>query len=758
MRIFFDPSEPRPEKGRLSVGSDGTTWDLSVSQNMWIDPATQTAMLKPLPLTAAWNTTFTGNYARLGLSDFSGSEIAKWEQYGINKSALNKALSMKSTSSASIQTTTSYPANTPMFVKYYRNTSQDSTDDTFLVLGYAVGSGSSVQVKFKESGEISIFKNGVLEGIYDRGSSNAGGKFSFTGTFNPSQKYVNVLLIPFRTRELLVVTDNGICFSHVFKGYDFPNNVTTNPITPAGAFSITVPNGKISIQVARCYFEQTGYIMGPAKTLRYAPTFSDWAGLQYQSYYDYFGNGASNPTLTPSVVSDIAGYPVFNATGSSVGPVRFKMEFSGASGGTNAGLYCGDAFSDPPYSSTAMGSYVDVTNAVQSLELSVSEDGRASINISTRTKLLIKAGVVQPTITGDRPVQIQIKANADWIDIFRGTMSPPKISYETSDKGLDLAVLEFEGVDRFGDFDVSMVPESIPLDYLSIYGVMNNLLPMAGYDPTIYLQSYHSSTFTVPYSANISKGSYSMIPKRGDYVGGLIQQFRDTYLANWFIGWRPTNNTTPPGGYKFQIADPNVVGTTSVMSLYLSNYDAIAYGGHTTKTAYKHTIRSLKRYFESPEANQVAVVGADPTTGKLLYSYYIDAASQDPTYPPVSRPQNWRGRPVQYILSEPSLTTQAGVNQAAQTIFNRIGTGRQIVEWESDFLIVDSIVGVYIPWIGDTVTIYSSSDPSTPGVPPSVLGTYQIVAIPKIAFIKESLNDTSPKIRSCVYRGVYKSI
>jgi len=138
------------------------------------------------------------------------------------------------------------------------------------------------------------------------------------------------------------------------------------------------------------------------------------------------------PTVTASIVEDTAGYPAFVPNGVKKN-VRIKVAFSGASGGTNSGLYCSDAWMDPDYSSTALGHQVDVTTALESLSLSLSEDGQTSLSMTARVKLLIDLGVSQPTITGDRPVAIQIKSNhatKTWVDLFRGTLSPPEIVYE----------------------------------------------------------------------------------------------------------------------------------------------------------------------------------------------------------------------------------------------------------------------------------------------------------------------------------------
>jgi hypothetical protein len=61
-----------------------------------------------------------------------------------------------------------------------------------------------------------------------------------------------------------------------------------------------------------------------------------------------------------------------------------------------------------------------------------------------------------------------------------------------------------------------------------------------------------------------------------------------------------------------------------------------------------------------------------------------------------------------------------------------------------------------VVWIGDTVGI--SDVQTTVGVEPDLLGTYQVIAIPRIEFIKESTSNAEMHVRSCVYRGLYKAL
>lgn len=913
IRVLVDVPEPRPVKGRLAVGADGSTWDYrpgTTASNVWIDPCTSTVMLAPLPVTAAWATTFSGNYARYAYADFTGTDIGKWSGFHVSKSTSDTAIRNDQVTANAIELTTSLPRNCPMWFRYYRNQPQDSSDAIIISARYNYGAAGSapdnfsVEVKFRANGSISIFKNGVLEATYDRSGSNFSTARAYTSTYNPSKKWVNVMIIPFRTRELLVWTDNGTCLSHTFEGLTYPNDVDTDPITPAGTFSFVVPTEKIGLQVARIYFETSGYIMGSTKTLRYAPTSGEWTTPTYQTYTDEFGAGATVPTVTTSVVDATSPWAAFAGNGSKT-DVRIKVAWSGGSAGRNVGVYCSDAWVDQPATTTYDGT-IDITDAIESLSLETGEDGRTSLAMSARIKRLIDKSVPSLSQTGDRPIAVQIsspKTGASWVDLFRGTLSPPEIVYEPGSDPYTYGRMEFRGVDRFGDFDVTMFPESVPNDYNSITEFFDVVLPVAGYSPATYVDENYTTGFVLPFSADMSRGNYSMVPKRGDYVGGYINQYRDEYLATWYLGWRPTSATSPTGGYKFQVSDPDEVGTTSCMTLYQSYADAQLWGGYLLYEAPQKTIRNLKRYYESPEANQVTVVGQDPRTNKLLTYTIIDLNSQIPGTAPASRPDNWRGRPIQYIVTNDNLTTQDAVESAATLLRDRIGTGRYMVEWESDLLtyfdpaaiksrmrptgsitvtngvatiqcvnqyadgtrlkltttignltagteyfVVNrtattiqlattsggaaitptaggtSVVSAYwleasntlsigdtvkverslggfaagttyyvvaqdvnsyqlsatsggspiaptafgdvnvfdgdqhvnVPWIGDTVSI--SLCESTVGVEPDLLGTYQIIAIPQIKLVRESTSDDDLHIRSCVYRGLYKSI
>jgi hypothetical protein len=58
-------------------------------------------------------------------------------------------------------------------------------------------------------------------------------------------------------------------------------------------------------------------------------------------------------------------------------------------------------------------------------------------------------------------------------------------------------------------------------------------------------------------------------------------------------------------------------------------------------------------------------------------------------------------------------------------------------------------------WIGDMVAI--SNLETTPGTEPTLLDTYQVIAIPQISLVRESTSSDDFRVRSCTYRALYKA-
>jgi hypothetical protein len=699
---------------------------MAKSSNVWLDPATLTLMLAPLPITAAWRTTYSSNYARYQKIDYTLTTSAKWKDIQIRASGDYFLQSLDVTERATL--TTAWSANTGAFLALYVPSIKGSDDTVVLKAGWGVGASGSVEVWITASGKASVYKSGVLVGVYDNNDSNIAPQASTAASQGIAGEFVTIMMIPCRRRELLVVTNFGLSFSHVFADL---SPLTANTIVPAAAFSWIVPVGQATVQLSRVFFETAGYAVSPIKKLRYAPP----TGATFYDTYAYDGIGTGSAFAAFSVVKDDLTAYTPNGT---IKDVRAKVSLTGTTGSATFGVYSIDLVYDPEVGSTA-DDPVDITCDVERLSISVDDNGRATCSLTTRRKPITDAGVDQPQITSDRPIRIALTDGATptptEIDVFRGTLTPPEITYEEGDTTRDWSIFVYSGQDRSRDFDLAYIVESYPYDGLVAVNAILDLMLIAGYDGSTYFGG-DSPLLDLPYSPNISKGQYALAPDFFDTVGGYLDKLKNDYYANWITGWMPTTS-----GYLYIWQDTPNASTTPVMTLYQSIATATT-AGITEVLRPKRVVRRMSSHYETPEATQVQVVGQDPATGLFITKSLVDTAAETASTAPASRPYNWRGRPVPYQLRDPALTTQDAVDQACDLLYERLTTGRILIEWESDFLVLSSNNRPL--WLGDVVRIMEPDGTTTKG-------DYRIIGIPTIDFVTEQTSGFS--VRKAVYRG-----
>ena len=733
LRIEFDVVEPRPQFGRLMVAGDGTKVDLTNSSNIWQDPSTLTMMLAPLPVTTAWSTTYSGSYARFQKTDYTLTTAASWKQMQIRASGDYYLQSLNITERATL--TTAFSANQAVYLSLYVPGLKDTDKSIILKCGWGVGAAGSVEVWFAANGTAFVYKSGALVGGYERGDTNLAPVVGAQTSKSSRSDFISIMMIPARRRELLVTTSDGTNFSHVFEDLD-PG--IQNNIVPAAAFSWLVPSGQATVQLAKCNFETSGYVLTQIKSLRYPPP----AGATFTPTYagDNVGFGAY--TFTGSVVkSDGTAY----TPNGVIKDVRGKVALTGAGTGS-FGLYSVDLVYDAPVGATYNGT-VDVTQYIQSLSISVEEDGKATCTIGAIAKPLIDAGVQKPNVTSDRPVRIALSDGATPTpvlqDIFRGTLQPPKIKFLDRDTTANWATYVYSGTDRSRDFDLAWLVESYPYDGILAINAIIDLMLIAGYDANIY---YGGSTpdQELPYTTNISKGQYTLAPDYGDTVASYLDKIKQEYYATWITGWMPTAS-----GYLYQWLDVNAASTASTMTLYQSISTATT-AGVAEELRPQRVIRTLNSYNEEAECTQVTVIGQDPNTGIFIPYTQIDSAAEIAATAPASRPRNWRGRPVCYQFRDPALNTLDAVTAACLMLYTRLTTGRTMIEFDATFLVYN--VSNRPVWLGDVIKLMD-----TDGV--GVLGNYRIIAIPSIEFVQENTPGSSTlfNVRRASYRAVYVS-
>ncbi|MBK8246569.1 MAG: hypothetical protein IPK85_04095 [Gemmatimonadetes bacterium] len=645
--VEVDCPEPRMDLGRLAVAAEGQSWDIAASSDIWVDPVTNTAMLAPLPTTAEWATTFTGDYARLRKADYTLTTSADWVETIAGASG-DYFLQNKGTNEL-VRTTATYPINQPWFfsvsVPGMKGMNKRVILDAYL--GYGVA--GEVILRFRSDGSVELWQDGVMQDTSQRSASNLARGNNTPYFFSMGAQHCSIMIIPCRRREILIVTNYGLACS--FTDIALPEDGATNTITPAGPMAWNVPSGRACVQAAPVRFKESGTLYGQVKQLRYAPpvgaTFTDLAA------YDTAGPYTATTGHTYSVVKH---------DGSAFTPdgvtrlVRAKAALTGDGDGTKT-LYAFDLYYTPDPATTA-DEPVDITTAVTSLAIAVGEDGKARLSMEAKRGKLIALGMEQPTITTDRPIRVSVGG----VDIFRGALSSPQIRYEETDESLNYSTLSFEGQDRSQDFDLMTFTESVPYDGLTLTAAVTDQLVLCGYTSSdLYMDS---TPVTIPFSPDISKGKWTAAPEMGGTVGKLLEQLQKEFASTWITGWVPTLT-----GYTYQWRDPLQLSDTPAMALWQSRADAVA--GGVTAAIPSRVVREMSSHYEPPEANSVMVVGQD-NLGNLLWAYDVDAPAQTPGTLPADRPRNWRGRAVQTVLTDPALKNQETVDLARDVMSQRL--------------------------------------------------------------------------------------
>lgn len=738
VKIEIDVPEKRVSVPRYCVAGEGSTWSREKSTDgIFVDAVTGTAMLAPLPLTPTWTTSGAGNYARKRLTDYDTlTDPTKWKEVKVLHST-DYYIASEGVN-AVCQLSEVLPSNQPMYVSFFMSGTKKANETVAFQCGWNYGQPTEVRLDVMAGGAIVVYKGGEKLEKYDstKGGMRPGGMKLYS--MSPANTYVNLVLLPCRKRELLVLSNYGTNFAHTFDDLD-PDvgDPNTNNITPSSKFWWNVPAPfHPMVQVAKCKFETSGIVRGGNTTLRAVPpvgtTFSGWSAGA-----DRIGPNSATIVSTMSVVKEdlTAWNPLI-----PVADVRAQAELTG-DGNATWGVYAIDLYSTPTVVNTYNGS-IDITNYVQSLECSVDEDGTQTVKFDTRYGLLYIDGAVENSLyQSDRPFRVAIrKGNGTYLDICRGTLDSPEISYEPGDYQMLYPKMSFQGKDRSREFELMMLIDSVPYDGLELDYAVKDLLTICGYNSSDWY--INIPAFQLPYSPIISTGKWSLAPERGDTVAKWLNQLWSDYAQTYTRGWFPTST-----GYKYCFISPSVLSNTVQMHLYESAIEASNALVPKTLTS-KRTIRDLSRHYEAAEANHIQVIGRDPRTDRLIYKSYNDPASQDPTTIPALRPRNWRGRICSVVHINESVTTDEAAQRALDVLVDRLTPGRDLVEWTSDFLIRDSDDRPL--WIGDVVRIHNVG--ASIFEYETAYSDYRIIAIPQIKFVFEA--STKMKVREARYRGV----
>jgi hypothetical protein len=200
-------------------------------------------------------------------------------------------------------------------------------------------------------------------------------------------------------------------------------------------------------------------------------------------------------------------------------------------------------------------------------------------------------------------------------------------------------------------------------------------------------------------------------------------------------------------GYLYRMIAPSDLVDTVVATVYASRADAaaasVAQADRQHRIYEGYSINPI-----APEANQIIVIGQQ-TTGarKLLISQSNDAAAQTPDTVVASRPAEWVGRVHRVLEINPGVTTQAQADALKDTLADRLGVIRHVVELDAPMLVIQANTRPL--WTGDVVKLWAKGR-----------ATYELLRITAIPSIDLQYEQTEAAVDAGarpIRRGTYRT-
>ena len=724
LSILIDPAQDRLSVDALSSLVSGRDWSPTGWNDIWVDPITNTCMLRPAPQYPAWSTSDAGIFAKYGLSDFTLTDSANWTTHQPDTGGDFMYYNGSAGNTGGLQGyTADQLANQPMVVEYF---GASVTNSPYGILDFGWGSSldytTGVSCRLYADGRIDVWQEGALVGTYSISGSSSN---YFSSTFLQAQQqqggvvsaaprtgYTTLMVIPCRDRELLVVSNVGGGFCHIFE--NLPEGVAGQTITPAAPFWFFI-NAPVSVnlRIAKLQYASSGTVYGVQSNWRNTPSGSIDYDV-YQSLSQVPGSWSGAPAadmVTPSVVT-----PATNPF-SVPNPMQIKLDLVAGSPIANNWtpfVYGCRAFypAQTEQTATPVGGPIQILPFTLEAKIDVSDTlGGTKCTLKLmQPEAMAAAGVIAIESMCQRAVQL-----SDEVGMFlNGVTAAPNY--------VDSVGFDSDSYDRNQDIDIEVrdawklaetyrFSDPIPLDGMTLfdaYVLVANMIgiPGDGSGGTGWLYvSPAAHSFYLPEAGSPSGGDWNVLIDVGDTGSEWLDRLHQTYAGDWFHGFRP-NRATPTAPPLLSLIDPGdttahySLPSTPSVTLYPTIQDAITIGAYDPAEAYKYVYRSLKWDFLEPEANDLYIMGMDFRTRKPIVVHKADTGSQNPTTAVASRPANWLGCIRKYGLVDPTITTIQVATSVMDLLFPKLTAKRQIVEFESEY--VDGL------WRGDLVELYGA--------------------------------------------------
>ena len=668
-------------------------WDIAASTNAYLDGVSGTVMTTPGPKTSGWIGSNSGITAKLARTDFTLDDSSNWIDNLLvtgdgpfyNYQLANTGVGLGGLSNST------FPANQAMFLEWFSDNTNPNPNGV-IQCGYnsSVSGASGVELRFYDDGKFDVGKDGNLLASYSiSGKSAKYGQTDQVLTGQSGPDYVGVMIIPFREREILVLSTQGGGAVHVFQ--DIPEGTPNPVITAATNFWFFVPGGATSgppdgttpnVRVSVLQFASSATLVGKRTFWRYDPTGAPPGGFQTWLSADLsFGT----PTATVAVND---GVNPANPYANNTNGVRLVLSLGGSTYGGYASspyIFGSRGYTETQTADTA-GDSVDISAFFQTgLEIDVSDSisgtsGHASLVYPDGVE---DAGVPAIDTQTNRPIQFVDETG----QILDGTFNAPKKIYSTvfgdgeNPETKVIEVVQGEIKDRWKTADSFMFTEPIPLGGMALDDAYALLCSVAGLDSNISA-SFHS--FLLPDAGNPTISSeFNVLVKPGDKLSEWLDRLHKTYAGTAFHGISGLDYGAGTPAGTFNLIDPADMPTDPYVVLYDGYASALA--GGVLDPGPINWFRNFDMQQIEAEANDVYVVGYDFRNKRPILYRVADFASMTPTTLPVFRPDNWLGEPRKYSWIDASLTSMDACTYVGNLLAQRLTQQRQLIEFECEY-------------------------------------------------------------------------
>ncbi len=693
LSVIFDHAQRRLKHDRIAVLAGGDDLNGPYYQDTWIDPVTRTTILRPAPLYPDWWTSNTGIFEKLGPAALTAEVADNWytvADYKLADVAAGPWIASKGAAPGALVTNTTWGKNRAFALSMFSY----GAGDKFILSEFGWNPNpnylESLGHRLWSDGELEIWKNAVQVGLYN-----------LSGALVADQKTnvaLDLMLIPCRRRELLVVSRQGNGFSHVFDDIDEDDE---DPIiTPASKFWVSFPHAKAQVQIAPIQFPSTGYVTSVDYQLGEAPAGSDV--LEQSDNKDFAGGTNKNwrifgdppyagaipgDTKAELIKPDNTGLFIANGTNKDC---RLKVTLAG-DGSYTPFVYAAEVAYARVVDETDASEETPVDDFLEELAIDVPDD---PTGVSMRTQLLRPEEIESTIVAGlkrinNRPAKLE-RETVVWID---AQGESPSWEMSTSD---DTQRLTLEFRDRWKSLENYRFKTRVPLDGWNIVDALAFILKSSGLEDTdLDLEAIDFEIEPIP---GPEAGEFNVVIEIGDTAAEWVLQLMDDYAATYHYGFKPT-----AGGYKFVLkSDATLSAAPVAFELWSTRQGAID-GGIPDADVWKYVFRDYSEDTLPGEANDIRVTGWDPRQKRAIQSHYPDTEAMKVDTAPSARPENWCGEPLLYGLVNAGITTQDVCDRAAELLFDRLTPIKVVAEITCEAMIKPDEVPV---WRGDDVWLH----------------------------------------------------